>query len=65
MDITKVLNLSESEINAVMQTGKILKDVEESLTSSASDELNPDNIALIRALSEVVNSVLNFNKKEF
>lgn len=70
MDIVRILNLSENEVNTLMQSGKILKEIEESFTSSTSDALNPENKELLKALNEVLNSVLNFekvheDKKEF
>lgn len=70
MDIVKILTLSETEVTTLMQSGKILKGIEESFASSTSDALNPENKELLKALNEILNSVLNFekvheNKKEF
>lgn len=57
MEIKKVANLGESEVETLVTTGKILRELSDGLSNSIIDELSSDTINLLNALKDVLNSI--------
>jgi hypothetical protein len=57
MEIKKVAHLGESEIEALITTGTILRNLSDGLADSAIDELSLETTNLLNALKEVLNSI--------
>lgn len=57
MEIKKVANLGESEVETLVTTGKILRELSDGLSNSVIDELSSDTINLLNALKDVLNSI--------
>jgi hypothetical protein len=57
MEIKKVANLGESEVETLVTTGKILRELSDGLSNSVIDELSSDTVNLLNALRDVLNSI--------
>jgi len=59
MTTKKVLMLNETEINAIMACGKLLRDIDNGLKDGSIDELAPDTVSLIKAVQQVSQEVIS------
>ena len=57
MEIKKVANLGESEVETLVTTGKILRELSDGLADSTIDMLSPETTNLLNALKDVLNSI--------
>ncbi len=57
MEIKKVANLGESEVEILVTTGKILRELSDGLADSTIDMLSPETTNLLNALKDVLNSI--------
>lgn len=57
MEIKKVANLGESEVETLVTTGKILRELSDGLADSTIDALSAETINLLNALKDVLNSI--------
>ena len=57
MEIKKVANLGESEVETLVTTGKILRELSDGLADSTIDALSPETTNLLNALKDVLNSI--------
>lgn len=57
MEIKKVAHLGESEIETLITTGTILRNLSDGLADNAIDELSVETTNLLNALKEVLNSI--------
>ena len=57
MEIKKVANLGESEVETLITTGKILRELSDSLADSTIDALSSETANLLNALKDVLNSI--------
>ena len=57
MEIKKVAHLAESEVEVLINSGKILRELSDGLSNSMIDELSSDTINLLNALKDVLNSI--------
>ena len=57
MKIKKVANLGESEVETLVTTGKILRELSDGLADSTIDALSSETTNLLNALKEVLNSI--------
>ena len=57
MEIKKVAHLGEHEVEVLVNSGKILRELSDGLSNSVIDELSSDTINLLNALKDVLNSI--------
>lgn len=57
MEIKKVAHLGESEIETLIATGTILRNLSDGLADNAIDELCLETTNLLNALKDVLNSI--------
>lgn len=57
MEIKKVANLGESEVETLVTTGKILRELSDGLANSTIDALSSETTNLLNALKDVLNSI--------
>ena len=57
MEIKKVVNLGEGEVETLVTTGKILRELSDGLADSTIDALSPETTNLLNALKDVLNSI--------
>ena len=57
MEIKKVANLGESEVETLVTTGKLLRELSDGLADSTIDALSSETTNLLNALKEVLNSI--------
>lgn len=57
MEIKKVAHLSEPEVEVLINSGKILRELSDGLSNSVIDELSSDTASLLNALKDVLNSI--------
>ena len=57
MEIKKVARLGEPEVEVLINSGKILRELSDGLSNSVIDELSPETINLLNALKDVLNSI--------
>ena len=57
MEIKKVANLGESEVETLVTTGKILRELSDGLADSTIDALSSETTNLLNALKDVLNSI--------
>lgn len=57
MEIKKVANLGEGEVETLVTTGKILRELSDGLADSTIDALSPETTNLLNALKDVLNSI--------
>ena len=58
MEIKKVAHLREPEVEVLINSGKILRELSDGLSNSVIDELSPETINLLNALKDVLNSII-------
>lgn len=57
MEIKKVANLGEGEVETLVATGKILRELSDGLADSTIDALSSETTNLLNALKDVLNSI--------
>ena len=57
MEIKKVANLGEGEVETLITTGKILRELSDGLADSTIDVLSSETTNLLNALKDVLNSI--------
>ena len=57
MEIKKVARLGEPEVEVLVNSGKILRELSDGLSNSVIDELSSETINLLNALKDVLNSI--------
>ena len=57
MEIKKVALLGEPEVEVLINSGKILRELSDVLSNSVIDEPSPETINLLNALKDVLNSI--------
>ena len=57
MEIKKVANLGEGEVETLVATGKILRELSDGLADSTIDALSAETTNLLNALKDVLNSI--------
>lgn len=57
MKIKKVAHLGDSEVEILINSGKILRELSDGLSNSTIDELSSEAINLLNALKDVLNSI--------
>lgn len=60
MDIKKIGGFDEGELELLGNAGKLLGDVARNLDSGAVDKLDEEAVALIAALSDVIDRIKTF-----
>lgn len=58
MEIKKVVTLGQSEIELLVNAGKLLRELSDGLASKEIDELSEDTANLLRAVKEVVSTII-------
>jgi hypothetical protein len=59
MDIKKVANLGQTEVELLVNSGKLLREVSDGLTSGTIDELGAESMSLLKALKEVLDTIIS------
>jgi hypothetical protein len=59
MDIKKVANLGQTEVELLVNSGKLLREVSDGLTSGTIDELGTESMSLLKALKEVLDTIIS------
>ena len=59
MEIKKVVNLGSTEIELLMNSGKLIREISNGLWDGAIDELSAETTNLLVALKDVLDTVLN------
>ena len=57
MEIKKVANLGDGEVETLVTAGKILRELSDSLADSRIDALSSETTNLLNALKDVLNSI--------
>ena len=57
MEIKRVANLGEGEVETLVTTGKILRELSDGLADSTIDALSAETTNLLNALKDVLNSI--------
>lgn len=57
MEIKKVANLGEGEVETLITTGKILRELSDGLADNTIDALSSETTNLLNALKDVLNSI--------
>ena len=57
MEIKKVAHLGEPEVEVLINSGKILRELSDGLSNNMIDELSSDTASLLNALKDVLNSI--------
>ena len=63
MEIKKVVSLGETEVELLINSGKLLRELSDGLADGAIDELSAETTNLLNALQEVLDSVRNLGRK--
>jgi hypothetical protein len=58
MEIKKVANLGQTEVELLVNSGKLLREISNGLTDGTIDELSEETANLLNALKEVINTVI-------
>lgn len=58
MEIKKVVNLGQTEVELLVNSGKLLREVSNGLSEGAIDELSEETANLLNALKEVINTII-------
>ena len=58
MDIKKVANLGQTEVELLVNSGKLLREVSNGLNDGEIDELGADSMNLLIALKEVLDTII-------
>ena len=58
MEIKKVLHLAANEAELLINSGKLLREISNGVSEGAIDELSPDTANLLKALKEVISTII-------
>lgn len=58
MEIKKVANLGQTEVELLVNSGKLLREVSDSLADGTIDELGAESMNLLNALKEVLGAII-------
>ena len=58
MEIKKVANLGQTEVELLVNSGKLLREISNGLTDGSIDELGAESINLLNALKEVLGAII-------
>lgn len=58
MDIVKIGNLTTEENEEIVKVGKLLKEINVGFDEGTINDLNEDDVSLLKALDEVLDSLL-------
>lgn len=58
MEIKKVVNLGQTEVELLVNSGKLLRELSNGLAEGLIDELSEETANLLSALKEVINTVI-------
>lgn len=58
MEIKKVANLGQTEVELLVNSGKLLREVSNGLKDGEIDELGVDSMNLLIALKEVLDTII-------
>lgn len=64
MEIKKVVSLGATEVELLMNSGKLLRAISDGLADGSIDELSTETTNLLNALQDVLNTVRNLNNNE-
>ena len=59
MEIKKVAHLSEADVETLVAAGKILREISNGLDSKEIDELSVESINLLKAVKEVLTTIIS------
>ena len=59
MDIKKVVSLGQSEVELLVNSGKLLRELSNGLTDGTIDEVSVDTADLLKALKEVIDTIIS------
>jgi hypothetical protein len=58
MEIKKVANLGQTEIELLVNSGKLLREVSNGLADGTIDELGTESMNLLNALKEILTAII-------
>ncbi len=58
MEIKKVANLGQTEVELLVNSGKLLREVSNGLKDGEIDELGAESMSLLTALKEVLDTII-------
>jgi hypothetical protein len=58
MEIKKVANLGQTEVELLVNSGKLLREVSDGLKEGSIDELGAESMNLLAALKEVICAII-------
>jgi hypothetical protein len=58
MDIKKVVSLGQSEVELLVNSGKLLRELSDGLADGTIDEISVDTANLLKALKEVLDTII-------
>lgn len=58
MEIKKVANLGQTEVELLVNSGKLLREVSNGLKNSEIDELGAESMDLLTALKDVLGTII-------
>jgi hypothetical protein len=59
MDIKKVVSLGQSEVELLVNSGKLLRELSDGLADGTIDEISVDTANLLKALKEVIDTIIS------
>jgi hypothetical protein len=58
MEIKKVVSLGQTEVENLINVGKLLREVSNGLSDGTIDELSAETANLLKAVKEVIDSII-------
>lgn len=62
MEIKKVVSLGQTEVELLINSGKLLRELSDGLADGSIDELSVETTNLLNALRDVLDAVQNLGK---
>ena len=59
MEIKKVANLGQTEVELLVNSGKLLREISNGLEDGSIDELGTESMNLLNALKEVLSTIIS------
>lgn len=59
MEIKKVANLGQAEVELLVNSGKLLREISNGLEDGSIDELGTESMNLLNALKEVLGTIIS------
>ena len=59
MEIKKVANLGQPEVELLVNSGKLLREISNGLAEGTIDELGAESMNLLNALKEVLDTIIS------